>query len=188
MRVNHLLNRAESLARRLLPALFAEMNRTGHAGHCIYVSRVIDLVFNEYGVRSEPLCVDFEFANASAIQQMAEGRALEPPAMIAKTGSETFDGYLHHVVTLVRDGPMALLLDPTIIQLERHLLDVTIPPVMITLPWPRVDPLLVDIGGGCLTYSFRPRDEVFKTNEQWSDLSDAKARAAAVLRQMNSGS
>ena len=168
----------------LLPSLFAEMNSTGHAGHCILASRVLGLVLEELKVPSEPLCVDYEFANAAAVQQMAQGRELVPPAMIAKTGSDGFDGYKHHVVTIVRAGNSALLLDPTIIQLERYMPSVSVSPVMVTLPWPRQEPLPIEIGGGRLTYWFRTGLNDFLNNEQWTDIDDAKRRATAVLRHM----
>ena len=180
-----LLQRAESVASRLLPALFQEMNRTGHAGHCLFVSRVLNLVFEELGVRSEPLCVDYEFANAAAVQQMAEGRDLQAPAIVAKTGSGGYDGFDHHVVTLIRDNSMALLLDPTIIQIEKHLPDVSLPPIiMITLPWPRETPLPIEVGGGRLTYFFSSDYKSFRDNDQWTDVDEAKARANEVLRSM----
>ena len=182
--MNDLLKRTEEVAGRLLPALFAEMNSTGHAGHCILVSRVVDLVFKELGVPSEPLCVDYQFANAAAVRQMAQGRDLEPPAMVGQTGSGAFEGYDHHVVTLVRDDTMALFLDPAIIQIERHMPSVSIPPVMVTLPWPQDAPLALDVGEGRLTYSFRPEQKDFMDNEQWTDVVKARARAMAVLQRM----
>lgn len=184
--MSDLLERAESVADLLLPNLFEEMNGTGQAGHCIYVSRVMGIALKRLGIRSEPLCVDYEFANSPAIYQLIQRQALSPPAVIAKTGSGEFDGYDHHVVTLVRGPTMALLLDLAIIQIERHIPGVTIPPIKITLPWPRVAPLSFDLNGGRLTYFFRPTDKGFLNNEQWKDILDARARANSVIRRMKS--
>lgn len=179
-----LLERTESVADRLLPPLMQEMNRTGHAGHCIYVARVIDRIFGHFGVQSEALCVDYEFANSAAVQQMESGESLKPPSTIVRTGHDDFDGYSHHVVTLVRDEGTALLLDPTIIQIEHYLPSARIPPIRLVLPWPRRDPLPLDLPGGRLTYSFRPHDSSFEDDSQWADVADADARAEAVLSLM----
>ncbi|MEQ9398149.1 MAG: hypothetical protein RJQ04_03185 [Longimicrobiales bacterium] len=178
------LVRAEQVAKRLLPALFAEMNRTGHAGHCILVSRVMGVVLEQLDVVSEPFCVDYRFENTAAVAQLGRGRRLTPPALVAQTGSGALDGYDHHVVTLVRENAHALLLDPTIIQLERHMPGISLPPIMITLPWPREAPLALDFEVGRLTYTFRHEQIDFMDNDQWTDLHDASVRARAILAQM----
>ena len=118
----------------LLPILFKVMNSTGQACHCILVSKVLDLIFGAVGIKSEPICVDYEFANPAAVDHMKSGGSPETcqgSAFIGRTGTGESGMYDHHVVTLIPRGKTAALIDPTIIQVMKTFPDVDIPMIVM---------------------------------------------------------
>jgi hypothetical protein len=172
----------------VVPVVFEELNRTGHAGHCILTARVLDQVLSALAIPSHPMCVDYEFLNAEAVRQVRSGRSLDRligDAFTARTGTGASEMYDHHVVTIIPDGKTATLLDPAIVQVTRAIPDASLPPLIVTdLPFP----LPLERGflfeGQNLVYRFRPDILDFMSNEQWADEKGAAVRSSAVLERL----
>lgn len=172
----------------VVPAIFDELNKTGHAGHCILAARVLSQVLSAVGTTSHPMCVDYEYLNAEAVRQVGAGRPLDKltgDAFAGRTGTGGAGMYDHHVVTIIPEGKTATLLDPAIVQVVRTIPGADLPPLIITdlpLPLPAQRGFL--IGGQNLIYTFRPDLVDFKNNEQWTDEAAATVRSSAVLKRL----
>ncbi len=172
----------------IVPAVFDELNRTGHAGHCVLTARVLGQVLSAVGIDSQPMCVDYEFLNAEAVRQVSAGRPLSEltgDAFAGRTGTGGSGMYDHHVVTIVPQGQTATLLDPAIVQVSRTIPGASLPPLIITdLPFPPPAQRGFVIGGQNLVYTFRPDLVDFMRNVQWTDEQAAAVRSAAVLTRL----
>lgn len=171
----------------MLPILFEVMNTTGQGGHCILVSKVLDLIFGSVGMRSEPLCVDYEVANPAAVKHLKAGGSsdtLRGAAFVGRTGTGEFGMYDHHVVTLIPFDTTATLIDPSIIQVTRTVPDVDIPMIVLDLSYPLPRVKSIEVSGSRITYTFLPDLRDFAENSQWTDDEPANGQARAILRHM----
>jgi hypothetical protein len=172
----------------VVPAVFEELNKTGHAGHCILTARVLDQVLSAVAIPSQPMCVDYQFLNARAVRQVQAGRALDEltgDAFAGRTGTGGSGMYDHHVVTIVPHGKTATLLDPAIVQVTRSIPGASLPPLIITdLPFPPPAERGFLIEGQNLVYTFRPDILDFMGNKQWADEKAAAVYSSAVLMRL----
>jgi hypothetical protein len=180
------------LADAVVPAVFEKLNKTGNAGHCILVARVLDQVIEAAGVPSMPMCVDYEILNPSALRHVEAGGSLgdlNGDAFEGRTGTGSSRMYDHHVVTIIPQGKTATLLDPAIVQVTVNVPGASLPPLVVAgLPYPVPEQRGFVINGHLLTYTFHPAQRDFIANEQWTDEKAAAVYALRVIGRLGIGS
>ena len=179
--------RLREFINEMLPITFSVMSETGHQGHCILTSRVLDHVFYAVDVGSEPLCVDYEVANPAANAHLKAGGSrdrLRGEAHIIMTGSGKSGVYDHHVVTLIPFSDSSIIVDPSIVQTGWKIPHVEMNMIILNMPYPLPASHSVEVNGSLLTYTFHPSIKDFTDNEQWKDDEPARGKAEEILRRM----
>jgi hypothetical protein len=164
----------------LMGPLFEVLNETGHAGHCILSASVLDRVFSEVGVSSEPAGIDYAVMNPTATRHVKSGGGLDSMpegGYVAKTGTGESGMYDHHVVTLVPSGGTATLIDPSIIRVEQSVPGVQMQMIIMDdLSYPPPAEKTLEVNDCFVIYNFESEVADFRENDQWgNELAEEKA-------------